>query len=99
MPHDGPLAETGRSRESIMLLSFIVFLPLAGGLLVLTAGGRGDQPDRAPLVRNLALVTSLVTFAATLYLWWQFDPTSADYQFVETHAWMPMFGIQYLIGV
>ena len=26
-------------------------------------------------------------------------PTSADYQFVETHAWMPMFGIQYLIGV
>ena len=32
-------------------------------------------------------------------LWWRFDPASADYQFVETHAWMPMFGIQYLIGV
>jgi NADH-quinone oxidoreductase subunit M len=82
-----------------MLLSLIVFLPLAGALLVLLAGGRGDQPDRAPLVRNLALLTSLVTFAATLYLWWQFDPTSAAFQFEEKHAWIPDFGIQYYLGV
>jgi NADH-quinone oxidoreductase subunit M len=82
-----------------MLLSLIVFLPLAGALLVLLAGGRGDQPDRAPLVRNIALVTSLVTFAATLYLWWQFDPASAAFQFEEKLAWMPDFGIQYYLGV
>ena len=82
-----------------MLLSLIVFLPLAGGLLVLLAGGRGDQPDRAPLVRTIALAASLVTFAATLYLWSQFDPTSAAFQFEERHAWMPDFGIQYYLGV
>ena len=82
-----------------MLLSLIVFLPLAGALLVLAAGGRGDRPERAPLVRNLALLTSLVTFAATLYLWWRFDPTSAAFQFEEKHAWMPDFGIQYYLGV
>src|SRR4029450_9332820 len=39
------------------------------------------------------------TFAATLYLWWQFDPTSAAFQFEEKHAWMPDFGIQYCLGV
>ena len=50
-------------------------------------------------MRNIALATSLLTFAATLVLWWRFDPTSAEYQFVETHAWIPRFGIQYLIGV
>jgi NADH-quinone oxidoreductase subunit M len=82
-----------------MLLSLIVFLPLAGALLVLLAGGRGDRPDREPLVRNIALVASLVTFAATLYLWAQFDPSSAAYQFEERHAWMPNFGIQYYIGI
>ena len=81
------------------MLSLIVFLPLVGALLVLLAGGRGDRPEREPLVRNIALAISLLTFAATLVLWWRFDPTSADYQFVETHAWMPVFGIQYLIGV
>ena len=39
------------------------------------------------------------TFAATLLLWWRFDPASADFQFVERHAWMPQFGIQYHLGV
>jgi NADH-quinone oxidoreductase subunit M len=82
-----------------MILSLIVFLPLAGALLVLIAGGGGDRPDRERLVRTLALAVSLATFAVTLLLWWRFDPASADYQFVERHAWIPAFGIQYLVGV
>ena len=82
-----------------MMLSLIVFLPLAGALLVLLAGGSGDRPDREPAVRAIALGVSLATFAVTLLLWWRFDPGSADYQFVERHAWMPAFGIQYLLGV
>ena len=45
------------------------------------------------------LLTSLVTFAATLYLWWRFDPASAAYQFEERYAWMPGFGIQYYIAL
>jgi NADH-quinone oxidoreductase subunit M len=81
------------------MLSLIVFLPLAGALLVLLAGGRGDNHDREPLVRMLALAVSLVTFAATLMLWWRFDPTVAAYQFEEKHAWIPVFGIQYYLGV
>jgi NADH-quinone oxidoreductase subunit M len=82
-----------------MILSLIVFLPLAGALLVLLAGGGGDRPDRERTVRPLALAVSLATFVATLLLWWRFDPSTADYQFVERHAWMPVFGIQYLVGV
>jgi NADH-quinone oxidoreductase subunit M len=82
-----------------MILSLIVFLPLAGALLVLLAGGSGDRPDRAGVVKMLALVVSLATFVATLVLWWMFDPANPDYQFVERHAWMPTFGIQYLVGV
>jgi NADH-quinone oxidoreductase subunit M len=81
------------------LLSLIVFLPLVGAILALLAGGRGDRPDREPVVRIVALVASLVTFAVSLLLWLRFNPSSADYQFVETYAWMPMFGIQYNIGV
>jgi NADH-quinone oxidoreductase subunit M len=81
------------------MLSLIVFLPLAGAVLALLAGGRGERPAREPLVRNIALLASLATFAATLVLWWQFDPASADYQFVEKRAWMPAFGIEYHIGV
>src|SRR5688500_19709515 len=81
------------------MLSVIVILPLVGAILVVLAAGRGDRPDREPTVRLVALGSSLVTFAATLLLWWRFDPASADYQFVERYAWLPAFGIQYLVGV
>ena len=29
----------------------------------------------------------------------QFNPASADYQFVERHTWLPEFGISYHVGV
>ena len=82
-----------------MILSLIVFLPLVGALVILLGGGSGDRPDREGLVRTVALAVSLLTFGLTLLLWARFDPTSADYQFVERHAWIPAFGIQYFLGV
>jgi len=82
-----------------MLLTTIVFLPLVGALLVLLAGGRGDNHEREGLVRNVALGVSLVSFASTLYLWWVFNPTSPDFQFVENRPWLPQFGISYHLGV
>src|SRR3954454_11253658 len=82
-----------------MLLSTIVFLPLAGALLVLLAGGRGDRPEREGTVRALALGVSLVAFAATLLLWWRFDAAEPGFQFVENRAWLPQFGISYHLGV
>jgi NADH-quinone oxidoreductase subunit M len=82
-----------------MLLSLIVFLPLAGAIAALAAGGRGDRPDRAPLVRAIALGTSIATFAGTLALWWGFDPDGAPFQFEEQYAWIPDLGIQYYVGI
>jgi NADH-quinone oxidoreductase subunit M len=82
-----------------MLLTTIVFLPLIGALLVLLAGGRGDRPEREGTVRALALGVSLVAFAATLFLWWRFNPAEPGFQFVENRAWLPHFGISYHLGV
>ena len=42
---------------------------------------------------------SCVVFAVTLLMWIRFDPASADFQFVERHAWIPAFGITYCVGV
>jgi NADH-quinone oxidoreductase subunit M len=79
------------------MLTTIVFLPLAGALLLLLIDNSGGRRDA--VIRWTALGASLLVFGATLLLWIRFDPTRADFQFVERHAWIPSFGVQYYIGV
>src|SRR5688500_8214344 len=82
-----------------MLLSPIVFLPLAGARRVMLAGGRGGRPEREGTGRATTLALSLVAFAAALLLSWRLAPASADFQFVENRVWLPQFGISYHLGV
>jgi len=79
------------------ILSSLVLLPVAGAILLLFV--RGDEEQSAPFVRRLALIVSLLVFAETLLLWMRFDVTSGNFQFVERHAWIPAFGIEYFVGV
>jgi NADH-quinone oxidoreductase subunit M len=85
------------------ILTTLVLLPLVGGLAALLAGRGGGSPSGAgrndALVRQLGLAVSLVTFVVSLVLWAKFDAGSADYQFVERHAWLSEFGISYHVGV
>ncbi|HUF47994.1 MAG TPA: NADH-quinone oxidoreductase subunit M [Vicinamibacterales bacterium] len=76
------------------LLTLLVVVPLLGGVALLLMGRGRDR-----LVHQAALGVSLVTFVLSLLVWAGFDPTSADYQFVERHAWLPDFGISYHVGI
>jgi NADH-quinone oxidoreductase subunit M len=59
---------------------------------------RGESGGR--LQRALdALWTSLITFGLSLILWFRFDKSTADFQFVEEVSWLPEFGISYAMGV
>src|SRR5471030_1494876 len=79
------------------ILTSLVALPVAGATLLLLV--RGDEERTAPLVRNIALIVSLLVFAETLLLWSQFNAASGDFQFIERHALIPAFGIEYFVGV
>jgi NADH-quinone oxidoreductase subunit M len=68
------------------ILSTITFLPLLGALLIAALRGRDESADRN--ARFIALWTTLVTFALSLLLWRDFDPTTAQFQFVELRAWL-----------
>ncbi|WP_193180379.1 NADH-quinone oxidoreductase subunit M [Nisaea sediminum] len=79
------------------LLSLVTFLPLAGALFV--ALTRGEEAQVARNARYVALWTSLITFVISLLIWAGFDPTTADFQFVEKRDWLPDWGIGYHMGV
>jgi NADH-quinone oxidoreductase subunit M len=78
------------------ILSSLIALPLVGALLLLFVR---DADNKEKVVQQIALVISLLVFAETLLLWARFNPASADFQFVERHAWIPAFGISYAVGV
>ena len=78
------------------ILSVTTFLPLVGALLVtaLPSDGKAEQRN----ARWIALWTTLVTFAISLILLYRFDPTSFEFQFVETQPWLGG-AITYHMGV
>jgi len=79
------------------ILSLVTFLPLVGSALIFVL--RGEPAAVARNARYLALWTSLITFLLSLVLWFGFDRSSADFQFVEQADWIPAFGIRYHMGV
>jgi NADH-quinone oxidoreductase subunit M len=69
------------------ILSLTTFLPLLGALVIVVMV-RGETPEGTRNARWIALWTTLVTFAVSLILVWRFDPSSAEFQFVEKGRWL-----------
>ncbi len=79
------------------ILSTITFLPLLGAAFILLI--RGDEATIARNSRHVALWTTVVTFALSLLLIFNFDTTTAAFQFEEYTPWLPEYGIGYHLGV
>ena len=79
------------------ILSLVTFLPAVGAVFILLI--RGDDEVVARNARSTALWTSLITFMLSLLLWFDFDISTADFQYVEKAPWIPSFGINYHMGV
>lgn len=78
------------------ILSVTTFLPLVGALIVYLS--RGDDEAAKRNSRWIALWTTLITFAVSVLLVMRFDPSNADFQFVEKANWLAT-GITYHMGV
>jgi NADH-quinone oxidoreductase subunit M len=74
------------------ILSVTTFLPLVGALLIATLNAEAVRN-----VRWIAFWTTLVTFLVSLLIWWNFDTTSAGFQFVEEYKWLGP--LKYKMGV
>ena len=77
------------------LLSLVVWVPNAYGLVLLAIG----RDEQARSVRWVALIGSVVSFLATLPLYFRFQLDTADMQFVEKMPWLERFNVNYHLGV
>jgi NADH-quinone oxidoreductase subunit M len=67
---------------STSILTIVTFLPTIGAILLMLM----PRNDRA--LRTMALVTSIVTFAFSLYLPFHYESGHTGFQFDTNHAWI-----------
>ncbi|MGE0766150.1 MAG: NADH-quinone oxidoreductase subunit M [Hyphomicrobiaceae bacterium] len=74
------------------ILSLVTFLPLLGalGIATLNSESKGNA-------RWIALWTTLITFALSLLIWLNFDPSNPGFQLIEEADWLGP--IKYKMGV
>ncbi len=76
------------------VLSVLIWLPIAGGAVMLALGDRN-----VALGRWVALTTTAVTFGISTLLWVHFDSSTALMQFTEEREWIPTLNSAYALGV
>ncbi|MFS8138199.1 MAG: NADH-quinone oxidoreductase subunit M, partial [Thermomonas sp.] len=75
------------------LLSLLIWLPILGGFLTMMVGN-----SRPQLARWTALVVAVVALALSIPLLAGFNIGGDVMQFVERHAWIPTYAIEYNLG-
>jgi len=78
------------------ILSAIIFIPLIGALFILVTKGEQKIVDKNS--KYVAIFSSLANFFLSIFLWYSFDASTSDFQFVEKKNWMEGF-INFQLGI
>ncbi len=75
-------------------LTLLMLLPIVG-TVVIAALPKANET----LTKQVALATTLVVAAATIWLAVGFQRDNVDLQFVQKFSWIPSFGIKFALGI
>ena len=78
------------------ILSAIIFIPLIGALFILIT--KGNQKNVEKNSKYVAIFSSIANFLLSLFLWFSFDTSVSDFQFVEEKKWIDGF-INFQLGI
>ena len=68
------------------ILSTIIFIPLIGALFILVIKGSPKVVENNS--KYVAIFTSLTNFLLSLFLWYSFDTSTSNFQFLEEKKWL-----------
>jgi NADH-quinone oxidoreductase subunit M len=74
------------------VLTFLIFFPLITAFAALVSPSIG-------IARIVAMGGAVLTFLGSLHVWYYFNPSSVGLQFSESYAWLPDYGIRYIVGI
>ena len=76
------------------IISSLILLPTIGALFIFFTRSSSKYQSS----KYVALFISLANFLLSLYLWYIFDKSNVDFQFVENREWLSGF-INYKVGI
>ena len=77
------------------ILSSLILLPTIGALfLFFTKDKKGNNLT----AKYVSLFTSIVNFLISIYLWFLFDQSTSNFQFIEERSWIEGF-VNYKVGI
>ena len=68
------------------ILSAVTFLPLIGSIFIFLIKDSSDKSINN--AKYVAIFTSFVNFLLSIFLWFSFDTSTADFQFIENKQWV-----------
>ena len=77
------------------ILSYLILLPIVGSFFIFFSKSKNKTYESS---KYIGLFISLANFALSIYLWFIFDKTTSEFQFVENREWVLGF-FNYKIGV
>ena len=78
------------------ILSSLILLPTVGALFIILS--RSSESTNFQSSKYVALFASFANFFISIYLWYIFDPSITEFQFVENRLWLRGF-INYKVGI
>ena len=79
----------------IPILSLLICLPTIGALFILFTTSNSKKYNSH---KYISIFITVVNFILSIYLWYQFDKSNPNFQFVENRDWIYGF-INYKVGV
>ncbi len=77
------------------ILSIMTYTPLLGALLLMFLVPKQDTH----IIKAVATIFTLLTFAFSLYVWSLFELGTHEMQLVEQVSWIPSIGVTYHFGI
>jgi NADH-quinone oxidoreductase subunit M len=80
--------------SKLPLLSMVIFLPLIGVFFIMLV-----DREKKVTIRLIGMIFSLLTFIVSLPLFFNFEPTASNMQFIEKVSWIEKLNINYYVGI
>lgn len=77
-----------------MLLTYLIFTPLIGSLLLLFF-----KKEITTTTKAFGLAISVATFVLSVYVYTMFDPSNGGMQFTQKALWIPALNVFYHVGI